>query len=104
MISPGCRFLRLVQTIFATSVFAFSSFAQPASSPTPAAPGSIDEKLFSGMQWRQIGPFRGGRALTIEGGPGEPGTYYFWAGARGGWETSYGCADSTPLFDKHTLS
>src|SRR2546423_15599827 len=90
MISPGCRFLRLVQTIFATSVFAFSSFAQPASSPTPAAPGSIDEKLFSGMQWRQIGPFRGGRALTIEGGPGGAGAFFFWGVWGGGLETVVG--------------
>src|SRR2546421_7552244 len=104
MISPGCRFLRLVQTIFATSVFAFSSFAQPASSPTPAAPGSIDEKLFSGMRWRQIGPFRGGRALKIEGVPGEPGTYYFCAVAGGGWETIDGGANWTPLFDKQPIS
>src|SRR2546423_13075977 len=100
MISPGCRFLRLVQTIFATSVFAFSSFAQPASSPTPAAPGSIDEKLFSGMQWRQIGPFRGGRAPTIEGVPGAPHTYYFVAPAGGGWQTLCCGADSTPPFAK----
>ena len=36
-----------------------------------SAPAAIiDEKLFNGMQWRQIGPFRGGRALTIEGIPG----------------------------------
>src|SRR5207249_2364255 len=104
MISPGCRFLRLVQTIFATSVFAFSSFAQPASSPTPAAPGSIDEKLFSGMQWRQIGPFRGGRALTIEGVPGEPDTYYFGAVAGGVWKTIDGGANWTPLFDKEPIS
>ena len=26
----------------------------------------------NGMQWRQVGPFRGGRALAIEGVSGEP--------------------------------
>src|SRR5580693_2616054 len=104
MITPGCRFLRLVQTIFATSVFVFSSFAQPAPSPTPAPPGSIDEKLFSGIQWRQIGPFRGGRALTIEGVPGEPDTYYFGAVAGGVWKTIDGGANWAPLFDKQPIS
>jgi len=39
--------------------------------------------LFKGLQWRQIGPFRGGRAVTIEGVPGEPDTYYFGAVAGG---------------------
>src|SRR5437868_8970835 len=104
MISPGSRFLRLVQTIFATSVFACSSSAQPASSPTPAARGSIDEELFSGMQWRQIGPFRGGRALTIEGVPGEPDTFYFGAVAGGVWKTIDGGQNWTPLFDKEDIS
>src|SRR5436853_5074626 len=104
MISPGCRFLRLVQTIFATSVFAFSSFAQPASSPTPAAPGAIAEKLFSGMQWRQIGPFRGGRALAIEGVPGEPDTWYFGSVAGGVWKTMDGGQNWSPLFDKEDIS
>src|SRR5436190_6783245 len=104
MITPGRRCPRFVQTILATSVFAFSSFAQPAPSPTPAAPESIDEKLFSGMQWRQIGPFRGGRALTIEGVPSEPDTYYFGAVAGGVWKTIDGGANWTPLFDKQPIS
>src|SRR5213595_1834496 len=104
MITPGCRFLRLVQTIFAISVFVFSSFAHATPSPTPAPPGSIDEKLFSGMRWRQIGPFRGGRALTIEGVPGEPDTYYFGAVAGGVWKTTDGGANWTPLFDKAPIS
>jgi hypothetical protein len=29
------------------------------------------------MQWRQVGPFRGGRALAIEGVRDEPNTWYF---------------------------
>jgi len=103
MFTPGCRFLWLVQIIFASSVFVFSSFAQPTPSPTPAPPGDIDEKLFSGMQWRQIGPFRGGRALTIEGVPGEPDTYYFGAVAGGVLKTIDGGANWTPLFDKQPI-
>src|SRR2546430_9634072 len=70
--------------------------------PTPA--GAIDEKLFSGMQWRQIGPFRGGRALAIEGVPGEPDTYYFGGVAGGGWKTTDGGQNWTPLFDKENIS
>ena len=56
------------------------------------------------MQWRQIGPFRGGRALTIEGVPGEPDTYYFGAVAGGVWKTIDGGANWTPLFDKQPIS
>ena len=80
-----------------------NSFAvSPSPSPTPA--GAIDQKLFKAMQWRQIGPFRGGRALTIEGVPGEPDTYYFGAVAGGVWKTTDGGANWTPLFDKEPIS
>src|ERR1051325_2465717 len=84
---------------------------QPATSPaqtkpatTPPAPGTIDEKLFNRMQWRQIGPFRGGRALAIEGIPGDPETYYFGAVAGGVWKTSDGGSTWAPLFDKEAIS
>ncbi len=40
------------------------------------------------MQWREIGPFRGGRGVAIEGVPGEPNTYYFGAVAGGIWKTT----------------
>jgi len=56
------------------------------------------------MQWRQIGPFRGGRALAIEGVVGEPDTYYFGAVAGGVWKTVDGGANWTPLFDKEDIS
>ncbi len=56
------------------------------------------------MQWRQIGPFRGGRALAIEGVPGEPDTYYFGGVAGGVWKTIDGGANWVPLFDKEDIS
>jgi photosystem II stability/assembly factor-like uncharacterized protein len=80
-------------------------------SPSPAAQKDVetkssepkphfDPKLWSGMQWREIGPFRGGRALAIEGVPGEPNTYYFGAVAGGIWKTTDGGAIWKPVFDK----
>ena len=87
MITPRCRSLWLVQFIFGISAVLFSPSLRSAASPTPVPAGAIDEKLFKGMQWRQIGPFRGGRALAIEGVPGEPDTFYFGAVAGGVWKT-----------------
>src|SRR5450432_3005349 len=76
-------------------------FAQVrAANPAPA----IDQKLFGGMKWRQVGPFRGGRALAIEGVPGEPNTYYFGAVAGGVWKTTDGGANWAPIFDKQAIS
>ena len=104
MITSTLRFRLPALAILAGFVFVCStSFAaSPSPSPTPA--GAIDEKLFKGMQWRQIGPFRGGRALTIEGVPGEPDTYYFGAVAGGVWKTTDGGANWKPLFDKEPIS
>jgi photosystem II stability/assembly factor-like uncharacterized protein len=78
--------------------------AARAAEPTPVPVGALDEKLFRGMQWRQVGPFRGGRALAIEGVPGEPGTFYFGAVAGGVWKTLDGGANWAPLFDKESIS
>jgi photosystem II stability/assembly factor-like uncharacterized protein len=79
-----------------------SPTASPSSSPTSAP--QVDPKLFSGMQWRQVGPFRGGRALAIEGVPGEPNTWYFGAVAGGVWKTTDGGANWAPLFDKQDIA
>jgi photosystem II stability/assembly factor-like uncharacterized protein len=79
-----------------------SPTASPSSSPTPTP--QVDPKLFSGMQWRQVGPFRGGRALAIEGVPGEPNTWYFGAVAGGVWKTTDGGANWAPLFDKQDIA
>ncbi len=38
-------------------------------------------------RWRCIGPFRGGRVVTVAGDPNELGTFYFGACAGGVWKT-----------------
>src|SRR6266542_3948468 len=88
MIASRYRLHALVGFVLALFISPIS--VQSAGSPTPTPPGTIDEKLFNGMRWRQIGPFRGGRALAIEGVVGEPDTYYFGAVAGGVWKTTDG--------------
>ena len=82
----------------------FGLWSANAADPTPSPASAIDQKLFGGMKWRQVGPFRGGRALAIEGVPGEPDTYYFGAVAGGVWKTTDGGANWTPIFDKEAIS
>ncbi len=61
---------------------------------------TLDENSLKGMKWRQIGPFRGGRALAVSGVAGDPDTYYFGAVAGGVWKTTNGGLTWLPLTDK----
>jgi len=79
-----------------------SSAAAAASTPTPAP--VIDPKTYGGMKWRLIGPFRGGRSITVTGVSSQPNTYYFGAVAGGVWKTTDGGNTWDPLFDKQTTS
>src|SRR5213082_1827987 len=101
MNSRGLRFF-FAFLVSLTGAVGAAPAPPPSASPTPAP--QINPKLFSGMQWRQVGPFRGGRALAIEGVPGEPNTWYFGAVAGGVWKTVDGGASWTPLFDKQDIS
>ena len=43
---------------------------------------------YSGMQWREVGPYRGGRSGTITGVNQDPMLYYFGATGGGVWKTT----------------
>jgi photosystem II stability/assembly factor-like uncharacterized protein len=79
-------------------VIALVLFAIPTISQT------YDPKLFAGMHWRNVGPFRGGRVLAVAGIPGDPKTYYFGGVAGGVWKSSDGGVTWKPLFDHETTS
>ena len=42
------------------------------------------------LEWRCIGPFRGGRVVTVAGDPSDLATFYFGACAGGVWKTTDG--------------
>jgi photosystem II stability/assembly factor-like uncharacterized protein len=51
---------------------------------------SIPEELngFNALQWRNIGPFRGGRSVAVTGVTNDPLTYYFGSVGGGVWKTT----------------
>ncbi|KAB5491023.1 WD40/YVTN/BNR-like repeat-containing protein [Flagellimonas hadalis] len=48
------------------------------------------EELYSSLEYRLIGPFRGGRSAAVTGVPGEPNLFYFGATGGGVWKTTDG--------------
>jgi len=122
----ACRnasfFARLFLIVAVSTLFAGASFSQakpehpsksekPAKSAEPAQPASAqssdtsesakpEDKLFKGMKYRLIGPFRGGRSLTAAGVPDDPTTYYFGATGGGVWKSTDGAQTWSSVFDK----
>jgi hypothetical protein len=38
----------------------------------PSMPQTVDPSLYAGLQWRLLGPFRGGKSTMVSGVPGNP--------------------------------
>ena len=53
-----------------------------------AAEGAFDDALFQSLEWREIGPYRGGRSAAVAGIPDQRDVYYFGATGGGVWKTS----------------
>lgn len=51
---------------------------------------TYDPKLYDALQWRLVGPFRGGRSAAVTGVPGEPKLFYFGGTGGGVWRTTDG--------------
>ena len=60
--------------------------AQTRASSSPSN-WAADTTLFAAMQWRNIGPFRGGRADAVAGVTSQPNTYYVGYTGGGVWKT-----------------
>jgi len=52
---------------------------QAAPSAKPEMLASVDPALFKGLQYRLVGPSRGGRVTTVTGVPSQPHTFYMGA-------------------------
>ena len=70
-----------------------------AASATPTVQNAVSDSLFNGLRWRNIGPFRAGRALAAAGHPDQPLTYYFGTTGGGVWKTIDGGANWSSISD-----
>ena len=77
-----------------------STMAQPSQKEKPV----FDAKFYDQMEWRNIGPNRGGRSLGCSGSPGRPNEYYFGATGGGLWKTVDGGNEWFPVTDGQVTS
>jgi len=64
----------------------------------------LDPGLYSGLRWRMIGPFRGGRINAVSGAVGQPDTFYFGSVGGGVWKTLNAGRTWIPVFDANNVA
>ncbi len=81
------------------SLAAVALAAAPARAATAAGP-PYDEGLFRAMDFRLVGPFRGGRSTAVAGVPGQQRTFYMGTTGGGVWKTTDGGASWRNVSDR----
>src|SRR5258705_1043622 len=94
MFAPRCL-------LFAVCVLGFAVPATAQRRAASAAPAALlDPSLYNALEWREIGPFRGGRVRAVAGHADQPLTYYFGGTGGGVWKTTDGGLTWAPISDK----
>ncbi len=79
--------LRLIGSLLLALVMLLDTQAQGRKTRTQDNTLEYDQSLYAGIQWRSIGPYRGGRAGTVSGVIGNDNLYYMGTAGGGVWKT-----------------
>ena len=82
------------------SLLALAGLLCLATPPGHAVDAPPPGDLGGALQWRLLGPFRGGWATMAEGVPSQPDTFYFGAAGGGVWKTRDAGRTWQSLFDR----
>jgi photosystem II stability/assembly factor-like uncharacterized protein len=69
--------------------------------PASFATDTIDPEVYAAMEWRLVGPFRGGRVTTVTGVPDDSQLYYMGATGGGVWKTTNAGLSWENISDEH---
>jgi len=75
--------IQVLLSVFCATIF-FGIYSEPIQGQT------YDEKMYDALEYRLVGPFRGGRSAAVTGVPGKPNLFYFGATGGGVWRTMDG--------------
>ena len=82
-------------------LLATPAVAQRRQAPSSSLPAPVfDTSLYNALEWREIGPFRGGRVTAVAGHADQPLTFYFGGTGGGVWKTTDGGLTWAPISDK----
>ena len=69
---------------------------------TSGAAAQVKPDLYAGLEWRNVGPFHGGRISSVTGAMGQPGVFYAGTPQGGIWKTTSAGVTWFPIFDQVT--
>src|ERR1700730_19440194 len=86
-------FVRRIACLFFVLALIFSAAAE-----------EIPSNILQAMQWRLIGPHRGGRITSVSGIPSDPRVYYVGTPGGGVWKTEDAGQVWKPVFDQEHVA
>src|SRR2546430_11877967 len=89
----------LFTALFMAALLAVSINGQRRQPPATTASTQTQADSLKALQWRQIGPFRGGRSTAVTGVASQPMVFYFGGTGGGGWKTTDRGINSEPVTD-----
>ena len=92
---------RVSRGIFLAASIVLVSIVSPivGQRPQPSASSSPANDALKVLQWRQIGPFRGGRVTAVAGVASQSMVYYFGGTGGGVWKSTDGGINWEPITD-----